>query len=73
MSTIWLGLITAVLAALITMVHQVRTHSPAAAWRKGAAGERATARRLRTLELAGYTVLRDRALPRSRANTGNPG
>ncbi|MCA2190618.1 nuclease-related domain-containing protein [Nonomuraea cavernae] len=68
MSTIWLGLITAVLASLITMAHQFRTHSPAAAWRKGAAGERATARRLRKLELAGYTVLHDLAVPRSNAN-----
>ncbi|OQQ16117.1 hypothetical protein B0675_02190 [Streptomyces sp. M41(2017)] len=37
-------------------------------WEAGAAGERRTAERLRTLEREGWTVLHDRALPRSRAN-----
>jgi hypothetical protein len=54
--------------ALADTVRRWRVHSPAAAWRKGAIGERATARRLRSLERAGYRVLHDRALPRSRAN-----
>lgn len=68
LSTVWLGLIAAALPVLIGLVHRRRTHTPAAAWRKGAAGERATARRLRTLELAGYTVLHDLAVPHSSAN-----
>ncbi|MEU4575988.1 nuclease-related domain-containing protein [Nonomuraea sp. NPDC023979] len=66
--TEWAGLIAAGLAVLGDLVRHRRAHSPAAAWRKGAAGERATARRLRALELAGYIVLHDRALPHSRAN-----
>lgn len=37
-------------------------------WAAGAEGERRTAKRLRTLEREGWTVLHDRALPRSRAN-----
>ncbi|MEV0151894.1 MULTISPECIES: nuclease-related domain-containing protein [unclassified Nonomuraea] len=49
-------------------IYHHRRHSAIVAWRKGAAGERATARRLRSLELAGYTVLHDRALPNTRAN-----
>ncbi|MFG1943346.1 nuclease-related domain-containing protein [Nonomuraea sp. NPDC048826] len=68
LSTLWLGLIAAALTCLTILVRRRRTHTPAAAWRKGAAGERATARRLRTLELAGYTVLHDLAIPRSNAN-----
>ncbi|GAA2212902.1 hypothetical protein GCM10009850_083640 [Nonomuraea monospora] len=62
------GLLAAAVAALADTVQRWRVHSAAAAWRKGALGERATARRLRALEPAGYTVLHDRALPRSRAN-----
>ncbi|WP_113701772.1 nuclease-related domain-containing protein [Nonomuraea lactucae] len=62
------GLAAAVLTTGADWVYHHRRHSSAAAWRKGAAGERATARRLRSLELAGYIVLHDRALPRSRAN-----
>ncbi|MGI5274151.1 nuclease-related domain-containing protein [Nonomuraea sp. CA-218870] len=68
LSIVWLGLIAAALSCLIIVVRRRRTHTPAAAWRKGAAGERATARRLRTLELAGYTVLHDLAIPHSNAN-----
>ncbi|MGI5292989.1 nuclease-related domain-containing protein [Nonomuraea polychroma] len=63
------GLVAGVIVAAVDTVQRWRAHSPAAAWRKGALGEQATARRLRKLELmAGYTVLHDRALPRSRAN-----
>ncbi|MEV0143924.1 MULTISPECIES: hypothetical protein [unclassified Nonomuraea] len=68
------GLIAVVLAAGADWIYRYQQHSSTVAWRKGAAGERATARRLRSLELAGYTVLHDdRALPRSRANIGNFG
>lgn len=40
----------------------------AARWDAGAEGERRTAERLAVLEREGWTVLHDRALPRSRAN-----
>jgi hypothetical protein len=40
----------------------------AVAWRRGAAGERRTARLLGQLERHGWAVLHDLALPRSRAN-----
>ncbi|MFI6920824.1 nuclease-related domain-containing protein [Nonomuraea spiralis] len=62
------GRVAALVMAAFDTVRRWRVHSPAAAWRKGAVGERATARRLRSLEAAGYTVLHDRRLPRSRAN-----
>jgi hypothetical protein len=39
-----------------------------ATWRRGAVGERRTARALARLRRAGYVVLHDRALPGSRAN-----
>jgi Nuclease-related domain len=40
----------------------------AVAWRRGAAGERRTARQLRQLERRGWAVLHDLAVPGSRAN-----
>jgi Nuclease-related domain len=40
----------------------------AVAWRRGAAGERRTARLLGQLERHGWAVLHDLALPGSRAN-----
>ena len=47
-----------------------RSNSDAAKWRKGARGERSTARYLRPLERRGYVVMHDRALdrPGDRAN-----
>ncbi|HEX4818143.1 MAG TPA: nuclease-related domain-containing protein [Nonomuraea sp.] len=62
------AIIAAVVAAAADLVYRRRRHSSTTAWRKGAAGERATARRLRSLELAGFVVLHDRAVPYSRAN-----
>lgn len=62
------GVLAAVVVAVGDMIERWRVHSPATAWRKGAIGERATARRLRSLESAGYTVLHDRVVPGSRAN-----
>ncbi|MFC5834903.1 hypothetical protein [Nonomuraea insulae] len=57
----WAGLAAAAVVALADTVQRWRVHSPTAAWRKGARGEQATARRLRSLEpIAGYTVLHDR-------------
>lgn len=65
----WLAaLVFAAAAALADTLRVARRWDDAAAWRKGAAGERRTARLLRPLERAGYTVLHDRALPGSRAN-----
>ncbi|WP_344948251.1 nuclease-related domain-containing protein [Sphaerisporangium flaviroseum] len=49
-------------------VQRWRRHEAVRSWRKGAAGERRTARALRRLERAGHLVLHDRALPRGKAN-----
>lgn len=62
------GIAAAVLVAAADTARKWHHHSAAAAWRKGARGERHTARILRRLEQHGYTVLHDRALPGSRAN-----
>ncbi|WP_185845338.1 nuclease-related domain-containing protein [Nonomuraea sp. WAC 01424] len=63
------GLVLAVLVAAADMVLQWRAHDAVRTWRRGALGERRTARRLRVLEDLGYLVLHDRALPRpARAN-----
>lgn len=70
----WLlvGLRIAIAAACVTAaavtLYRARRHDDAAAWRKGAAGERRTARMLAPLARAGYVVLHDRSLPRGRAN-----
>ena len=45
-----------------------RTSADAKAWRRGAAGEQRTARRLAGLERQGWVVLHDLAVPGSRAN-----
>jgi hypothetical protein len=45
-----------------------RTSRDAVAWRRGAAGERRTARLLGPLERHGWAVLHDLAVPGSRAN-----
>jgi hypothetical protein len=45
-----------------------RPSPEAVAWRRGAVGERRTARRLAALERQGWAVLHDLAVPRSRAN-----
>jgi hypothetical protein len=45
-----------------------RVSAEASAWRRGARGERRTARRLRPLVRAGWTVLHDLVIPQIRAN-----
>jgi hypothetical protein len=60
-------------AALLTAVgvgwrRRFRVSAEARAWRRGAAGERKTARLLRRLERDGYTSLHDLAVPGSAAN-----
>jgi hypothetical protein len=47
---------------------RLRPSQPTRAWRDGARGERATARRLQRLERYGYTVLHDLQVPGSHAN-----
>jgi Nuclease-related domain len=64
-----LGLILSVVAAVAAGWGLRFRPSPAAkAWRRGAVGERRTARRLAALERRGWAVLHDLAVPCSRAN-----
>jgi hypothetical protein len=64
-----LGLIVAALVALAAGWGLRFKPSPdAVAWRRGAVGERRTARLLGQLELHGWAVLHDLAVPRSQAN-----
>jgi Nuclease-related domain len=61
-----------VVGGLATMVAgwglRFRPSPEAVAWRRGAAGERRTARLLEALERQGWAVLHDLAIPSSRAN-----
>jgi hypothetical protein len=64
-----LGLVVGALAALVAGWGLRFQPSPdAVAWRRGAAGERRTARLLNPLERQGWAVLHDLAVPGSRAN-----
>jgi nuclease-like protein len=64
-----LGLVVAALAtAAAGWALRFRPSPDAVAWRRGAAGERRTARLLDPLERHGWTVLHDLAVPGSRAN-----
>jgi hypothetical protein len=64
-----LGLVLGGLAATAAGWRLSFRPSPdACAWRRGAVGERRTARRLAALERQGWAVLHDLALPGSRAN-----
>jgi Nuclease-related domain len=64
-----LGLLLSVLAAVAAgWGLRFRPSSAARAWRRGAAGERRTARLLGPLERHGWVVLHDLAVPGSRAN-----
>ena len=64
------GLVLGALAATVAASWGLRFRSSpdAVAWRRGAAGERRTARLLSPLDQQGWTVLHDLAVPRSRAN-----
>ena len=65
----WLGPIVAALAvAAAGWGLWFRPSPDAVAWRRGAAGERRTARMLDPLERQGWAVLHDLAVPGSRAN-----
>jgi hypothetical protein len=64
-----LGLVVAALAAVAAGSGlRFRPSPEAVAWRRGAAGERRTARLLDPLERHGWAVLHDLAVPGSRAN-----
>jgi Nuclease-related domain len=64
-----LGLVVAALAAVaVGWGLRFRPSPDAVAWRRGAAGERHTARLLAPLERHGWAVLHDLAVPGSRAN-----
>jgi Nuclease-related domain len=63
------SLVLGVLAAVaVGWALRFQSSSDAIAWRRGAAGERRTARLLAPLERHGWVVLHDLALPGSRAN-----
>jgi Nuclease-related domain len=62
------GLAGIVVAAGLAWVLRFRPSSDALAWRRGAAGERRTARLLAPLERHGWAVLHDLAIPGSAAN-----
>jgi hypothetical protein len=57
-----------VVAAAVAWRLRFRASQPTRAWRDGARGEQATARRLRRLERHGYVVLHDLQVPGSHAN-----
>ena len=64
-----LGLVVGALAAIaVGWGLRFRPSPDAIAWRRGAAGERRTARLLSPLERQGWAVLHDLAVPGSRAN-----
>jgi Nuclease-related domain len=64
-----LGLVLSVLAAVAAgWGLRFRPSPEARAWRRGAVGERRTARLLAALERHGWAVLHDLAVPRSQAN-----
>jgi hypothetical protein len=62
------GLVGIAVAAGLAWVLRFRPSADALAWRRGAAGERRTARLLARLERHGWAVLHDLAVPGSRAN-----
>ena len=64
-----LGLLVGALAAVAAAWElRFRPSSEVSAWRRGAVGERRTARLLAALERHGWAVLHDLALPDGRAN-----
>ncbi|MEV7009968.1 nuclease-related domain-containing protein [Streptosporangium sp. NPDC051022] len=62
------ALVVAVVVGVADTAYRWHQHEAVRTWRKGAIGERRTARMLRPLGRHGYTVLHDRALPSGRAN-----
>jgi len=69
-----LGLVLGGLAAIVaTWVLRFRPSPDAVAWRRGAAGERRTARLLDPLARHGWAILHDLAIPGSQANLDHLG
>ena len=64
----WVGLVGLVVAALVGWRLRFRPSEQVTAWRRGADGERRTARLLDRLTRDGYVVFHDLALPGSPAN-----
>jgi hypothetical protein len=64
----WAGLVGLVAAALVAWWLRFRPSEQVTAWRRGAAGERRTARQLDRLTADGYVVFHDLAVPGSPAN-----
>jgi hypothetical protein len=65
----WVGLVLSVLVTVAAAwALRFRASPEARAWRRGAAGERRTARLLGPLERHGWAILHDLAFPGSRAN-----
>jgi hypothetical protein len=62
------GPAAAMAAGAVGWLLRFRVSADTSAWRRGARGERRTARALRPLLRAGWTVLHDVAIPHSRAN-----
>jgi hypothetical protein len=62
------GLAALLTAAALGWALQFRVSPETSAWRRGATGERRTARLLRRLEDRGWVVLHDLAIPGSQAN-----
>jgi hypothetical protein len=62
------GLVGLAVAMLVAWRLRFRLSEQVTAWRRGAAGERRTARRLERLRGEGYVVFHDLALPGSPAN-----
>jgi hypothetical protein len=62
------GPAAALVAGLVGWRLRFRVSAETRAWRRGARGERRTARHLRKLVRAGWTVLHDVSIPGSRAN-----
>jgi hypothetical protein len=62
------GLAGLLAAAALAWLLRFRVSTETSAWRRGAAGERRTARLLRCLEQHGWVVLHDLAIPGSAAN-----
>jgi Nuclease-related domain len=64
----WAGLVGLVAAVLVAWQLRFRPSEQARTWRRGAAGERRTARLLDRLTRDGYVVFHDLAVPNSPAN-----
>jgi hypothetical protein len=72
-SLLWAGVLGLVAAVLVAWRLRFRPSEQVQAWRRGAQGERRTARLLDRLSRDGYVVFHDLAVPDSNANVGSSG